>query len=70
MMDNFCEAYHVPVCHKGLSSLLDDDSYKIDVYDTFVAHSSGTVDNESRLGGGALYIQAFPNLGFNRYGKF
>ena len=68
MLENFSEGYHVPVCHKDFAALVDYDSYKIDVYDKFVAHYTRSVDNENRVGEGALYVTAFPNLGFNRYG--
>ena len=36
--DNFLECYHCPVAHKGFSSMIDMDTYKVRTHDIYSSH--------------------------------
>ena len=68
-IDNYLDGgYHVPVCHKDLNELLEEDTYKTEVYDGFSVQSTSGNNSDSRLGEDALFIHIYPNTFINRYG--
>lgn len=68
-IDNYLDGgYHVPVCHKDLNELLEEDTYKTEVYDGFSVQSTSGNNSDSRLGEDALYVHIYPNTFINRYG--
>lgn len=70
VIDNYLDGgYHVPMCHKDLSSKLDEDSYKVELFDGYSIQSSDSSDSQSRVGDGAIFAHIYPNLILNRYGK-
>lgn len=70
MIDNYLDGgYHVPHCHEALNDLLEDDSYKTEVYDGFSVQSSTGNSEDSRVGLNSLYIHIYPNTFINRYGR-
>lgn len=73
-IDNYLDGgYHVPSLHKGLASVLDDDKYKIELFQNSVLQSAplqkGRKEevNEVRRGERALYWWVYPNLMLNFY---
>jgi len=38
VVDNFLECYHCPVAHKGFSSMIDMDSYKVKTHGIYSSH--------------------------------
>lgn len=68
--DNYLDGgYHVPIAHKDLADKLNESTYTIRVV------KGGTIQEvaasgDSRLGKGALYLFAYPNLMVNRYGPW
>ena len=70
-IDNYLDGgYHVPVCHKDLNELLEEDTYKTEVYDGFSVQSTSGNNSDSRLGEDALFIHIYPNTFINRYGMW
>lgn len=79
-VDNYLDGgYHVPLLHRGLSSQLDLDSYRTEIFDRFSiqttagASSGGGAggaggDFAERIGSGAVYAWIYPSLMINRYG--
>ena len=68
-IDNYLDGgYHVPVCHKDLNELLEEDTYKTEVYDGFSVQSTSGNNSDSRLGEDAFFIHIYPNTFINRYG--
>ena len=73
-VDNYLDGgYHVPHLHKGLDSVLDYSSYKIENGERFCLQSSAMVPSPDaeidavRSGQRALYYWLYPNLMLNFY---
>ena len=48
--DNFLECYHCPVAHKGFSSMIDMDTYKVRTHDIYSSHMA-----KARVGENSAY---------------
>lgn len=74
-VDNYLDGgYHVPHLHGGLSSVLDNRTYTIELGERFCLQSSAVVADGAdratsavRRGGRALYYWIYPNLMINYY---
>ena len=74
MVDNFLECYHCPVAHKGFSSMIDMDTYKVTTHGIYSSHMA-----KAKLGENKAYDIAdatvtdhavwflWPNLTLMRY---
>ena len=74
VIDNFLECYHCPVAHKGFSSMIDMDSYRVKTHGIYSSHMA-----KARTGDNAAYSIAdatvtdhavwflWPNLTLMRY---
>ena len=77
-VDNYLDGgYHVPHMHPGLTTQLNLESYRTNIFDRFSiqfcsGESSETLEKEvkGRVEGEAEYTWAYPNLMINRYGKW
>ena len=70
VIDNYLDGgYHVPSCHRDLSSNLDNSSYKIELFDGFSIQSSDGKGSDDRIGDKVLFGHIYPNIFINRYGK-
>ena len=64
-VDNYLEAYHVPMIHPLLGSAIDVSTYTIEVPEpSYCVHSARTVDGAPNSG---LWIFRYPNLALNAY---
>lgn len=64
-VDNYLEAYHVPMLHPLLGADLDTRSYRITVPDpSYCLHTCDTVDGATNSG---RWIFRYPNLAINVY---
>lgn len=64
-VDNYLEAYHVPLLHPLLGSALDVRSYRVTIPDpSYCLHSCDTVEGASPAG---RWIFRYPNLAINVY---
>jgi choline monooxygenase len=64
-VDNYLEAYHVPMIHPLLGSSIDVGSYTVDIPEaSFCVHSARTVDGAPNSG---RWIFRYPNLALNVY---
>lgn len=74
VIDNYLDGgYHVPICHKDLNALLDESSYKIELFDNYSIQSTlggSDADEDSRIGNAAIFAHVYPNLFLNRYGEY
>ncbi len=50
VVDNFLECYHCPVAHKGFSSMIDMDTYKVKTHGIYSSHMA-----KARLGENSAY---------------
>ena len=74
-VDNYLDGgYHVPHIHGGLSSVLDNSKYKIEIGERFCLQSSPIVEGKGeaqtstvRKGARANYIWLYPNFMINVY---
>jgi choline monooxygenase len=67
-VDNFLEGYHVPHVHPELFKLLDFQTYRTEVFDTYSLQYSALRETEnvySSNGGEAFYYCVFPNYMLN-----
>ena len=74
VVDNFLECYHCPVAHKGFSSMIDMDTYKVETHGIYSSHMA-----KARVGENSAYNIAdatvtdhavwflWPNLTLMRY---
>ena len=74
VVDNFLECYHCPVAHKGFSSMIDMDTYKVKTHGIYSSHMA-----KARLGENSAYNLAdatvtdhavwflWPNMTLMRY---
>ena len=74
VVDNFLECYHCPVAHKGFSSMIDMDTYKVKTHGIYSSHMA-----KARIGENSAYDIAdatvtdhavwflWPNLTLMRY---
>jgi choline monooxygenase len=74
VVDNFLECYHCPVAHKGFSSMIDMDTYKVHTHGIYSSHMA-----RARIGENSAYDIAhatvtdhavwflWPNLTLMRY---
>ena len=69
-IDNYLDGgYHVPYLHPKLSSNLDLNAYRTELYDGYSIQSvSPSEAANQRLAGEAIYGWVYPNLMINRYG--
>lgn len=64
-VDNYLEAYHVPLLHPLLNSALDTSTYRVSVPDpSYCLHECRTVDGAANSG---TWIFRYPNLALNVY---
>lgn len=64
-VDNYLEAYHVPLLHPLLGSALDVRSYRVTVPDpSYCLHTCDTVDGAASSG---RWLFRYPNLAINVY---
>jgi choline monooxygenase len=83
VIDNYLDGeYHIPYVHNGLNTVLDMNSYRIDLEPGLsiqtAAPSVKEIDRSQvvegqdftdRIGQGALYAMIYPNFAINRYGQ-
>lgn len=71
MVENYIDrGYHIPTYHEGLTYLIDESSYKTEVFNGYSIQSTSGNIKESRVGDtGAMYIHLYPNTFMNRYGQ-
>ena len=50
VVDNFLECYHCPVAHKGFSSMIDMDTYKVETHGIYSSHMA-----KARTGANSAY---------------
>jgi choline monooxygenase len=50
VVDNFLECYHCPVAHKGFSSMIDMDTYKVETHGIYSSHMA-----KARAGANGAY---------------
>ena len=50
VVDNFLECYHCPVAHKGFSSMIDMDTYKVRTHGIYSSHMA-----KAKLGENSAY---------------
>ncbi len=50
VVDNFLECYHCPVAHKGFSSMIDMDTYKVETHGIYSSHMA-----KARVGDNQAY---------------
>ena len=74
VVDNFLECYHCPVAHKGFSSMIDMDTYKVKTHGIYSSHMA-----KAKLGDNSAYDLAdatvtdhavwflWPNMALMRY---
>jgi choline monooxygenase len=48
VVDNFLECYHCPVAHKGFSSMIDMDTYKVSTHDIYSSHMARAKPGENK----------------------
>ena len=64
-VDNYLEAYHVPMLHPLLGSAIDASAYRIDIPDpSYCVHSAPTRDGAANSG---RWTFRYPNLALNVY---
>lgn len=64
-VDNYLEAYHVPLLHPLLGSALDIRSYRVSVPDpSYCLHACDTVEGAASAG---RWLFRYPNLAINMY---
>jgi choline monooxygenase len=74
VVDNFLECYHCPVAHKGFSSMIDMDTYRVKTHGIYSSHmaKARTGDNKAYDISGATVTDhavwfLWPNLTLMRY---
>ncbi|MCP4766162.1 MAG: Rieske 2Fe-2S domain-containing protein [Gammaproteobacteria bacterium] len=74
VVDNFLECYHCPVAHKGFSSMIDMDTYKVKTHGIYSSHmaKARTGDNSAyNIEGASVNDHAvwflWPNITLMRY---
>ena len=64
-VDNYLEAYHVPLLHPMLGAALDMSTYEVTIpHSSYCLHRSGTTENSVSAG---LWVFRYPNLAINVY---
>ncbi len=64
-VDNYLEAYHVPLLHPLLRSALDLNTYEVSVpHDSYCLHESATTAGSASSG---VWVFRYPNLAINVY---
>ena len=64
-VDNYLEAYHVPLIHPLLGAAIDIESYTIDIPEpSFCVHSARTAEGAPNSG---LWVFRYPNIALNVY---
>ncbi len=48
VVDNFLECYHCPVAHKGFSSMIDMDTYKVKTHGIYSSHMAKAKQGENK----------------------
>jgi choline monooxygenase len=74
VVDNFLECYHCPVAHKGFSSMIDMETYKVKthgIYSSHMAKARAGANNAYNIEGATVNDHAvwflWPNLTLMRY---
>jgi len=74
VVDNFLECYHCPVAHKGFSSMIDMDAYKVKthgIYSSHMAKARTGANSAYNIEGAAVTDHAvwflWPNMTLMRY---
>jgi len=74
VVDNFLECYHCPVAHKGFSSMIDMDTYRVKthgIYSSHMAKAKAGANNAYDITGATVTDHAvwflWPNLTLMRY---
>ena len=74
VVDNFLECYHCPVAHKGFSSMIDMDTYKVKthgIYSSHMAKAKTGANSAYNIEGATVNDHAvwflWPNLTLMRY---
>ena len=74
VVDNFLECYHCPVAHKGFSSMIDMDTYKVQthgIYSSHMAKARAGANNAYNIEGATVDDHAvwflWPNMTLMRY---
>ena len=74
VVDNFLECYHCPVAHKGFSSMIDMDTYRVETHGIYSSHmararpganSAYNIDNATVTDHAVWYL--WPNITLMRY---
>ena len=74
VVDNFLECYHCPVAHKGFSSMIDMDSYRVEtqgIYSSHMAKARAGANNAYNIDNATVTDHAvwflWPNMTLMRY---